>query len=95
MRELTCHNYWRQQCTVWLNANLMIARGLQVENAQVNVHTRAGKDQGVCHGFSPTGQPAGMKFWRLFVTSFFNALILTIVLAANVILFIHSSLKNP
>ena len=38
--------------TVQLNANLMTARGLQVENAQVNVHTRAGKDQGVRHGFT-------------------------------------------
>ena len=53
---------------VQLNANLMTAGGLQVENTQVNVHTRAGKDQGVRHGFSPTGQPAGMKLWRLFVT---------------------------
>ena len=69
----------------------MTARGLQVENTQVNVHTRAGKDQGVHHGFSPTG----VKLWRLFVTSFFNALILTIVLAVDVISFIHSSLKNP
>ena len=43
-------------CTVQLNANLMTARGLQVENAQVNVHTRAGKDQGVRHGFSPCGR---------------------------------------
>ena len=84
-------------CTVQLNANLITARGLQVENAQVNVHTREGKDQGVRHGFSPTGlgQPPGIKLWRLFVTSFFNALILTIILAADVISFIHSSLKNP
>ena len=73
----------------------MTTRGLQVKNTQVNVHTHAGKDQGVRHGFSPTGQPAGVKLWRLFVTSFFNALILTIVLAADVISFIHSSLKNP
>ena len=28
--------------TVLLNANLITARGLQVENAQVNVHTHAG-----------------------------------------------------
>ena len=62
--------------------------GLQVENVQVNLHTRAGKDQGVRHGFSPTGQPAGVKLWHLFVTSFFNALILTIVLAADVISFV-------
>ena len=34
----------------------MTARGLQVENPQVNVHTRAGKDQGVRHGFSPCGR---------------------------------------
>ena len=53
-------------------------------------------DNYVRHGFSPTGQPAGVKLWCLFVTSFFNALILTtIVLAADVISFIHSSLKNP
>ena len=80
---------------VQLNANLMTAHGLQVENAQVNLHTHAGKDQGVHHSFSPTGQPAGVKLWCLFVTSFFNALMLTIVLAADVISFIHSSLKNP
>ena len=43
-------------CTVQLNANLMTARGLQVENPQVNVDTRAGKDQGVRHGFSPCGR---------------------------------------
>ena len=73
----------------------MTACGLQVENAQVNVHTRAGKDQGVRRGFSSTDQPMGVKFWLLFVTSSFNALILTIVLAADVISFIHSSLKNP
>ena len=47
--------------TVQLNANLMTARGLQVENAQVNLHTRADKDQDVRHGFSPTGQPTGVK----------------------------------
>ena len=57
----------------------MTTRGLQVEDPQVNLHTRTGKDQGVRHGFSPTGQPAGVKLWRLFVKSFFNALILTIV----------------
>ena len=44
--------------TVQLNANLKTARGLQVENAQVSVHTRAGKDQGVRHGFSPCGREA-------------------------------------
>ena len=41
---------------VQLNANLMTARGLQVENAQVNVHTRVGKDQRVHHSFSPCGR---------------------------------------
>ena len=53
--------------TVQLNANLMTAHRLQVENAQVSSHTRAGKDQGVRHGFTPTGQPAGMKLWHPFV----------------------------
>ena len=48
--------YMEESNTVQLNANLMTARGLQVENAQVNVHTRAGKDQGVRHGFSPCGR---------------------------------------
>ena len=43
-------------CTVQLNANLKTARGLQVENTQVSVHMRAGKDQGVRHGFSPCGR---------------------------------------
>ena len=68
----------------------MTARGLQVENAQVNLHMCADKDQGVRHGFSLIGQPAGVKLWRLFLTSFINALILTIVLAADVIRIIYS-----
>ena len=45
-----------------------------------------GKDQGVHHGY----QPAGVKLWLCFVTSFFNALILTIVLAADAIAIIYS-----
>ena len=47
--------------TVQLNANLMTTHRLQVENTQVNLHTRADKDQGIRHSFSPTGQPAGVK----------------------------------
>ena len=46
----------------------------------------AGKDQGVHHGY----QPAGIKLWLCFVTSFFNALILTIVLAVDAIAIIYS-----
>ena len=47
--------------TVQLNANLLTARGLQVKNVQVNLHMRAGKEQGVRHSFSPTGPTCGRE----------------------------------
>ena len=36
-----------------------IAHGFLAEHTWVNLQTGEGKDQGVCHGFSPTGQPTG------------------------------------
>ena len=84
-------------CTVQLNANLMTVRGLQVENTQVNLHTHAGKDQGDRQRFFIYRPTCGCEVMApVCYKLLYNALILTIALAASdVISFIHSSLKNP